>query len=365
MEFVLETQLNPRAECLFLLSRHCNQMPDVPNSIFAGVHWYCELHNIPDNVVAPMVDPLAQIEAEVLQGLPELGSAERLLFQSHEDFWTNLAWGFSFLEERGVELAQLAEGERREIVRQLLLLVLNHQIPDLDKVEDLPTLIQLLNEQGISTEVSWACVTVWRDPVEYQRKFRQIIRETETQLAGKQQALSAMLEKYLPDVQSTLKKVKTTGGILNEIPAYIQKITVYPSAMLFGQVLLVWNREMLGEHAYLFVSLHYWALDRLTAQYSDNSKLLANQAKTMADVRRVELLKALRGKPLCNQELVELLGYSQANVSYHMTYLQQEKFVKVEKRGSRIEYSLNRESMQAFVELIQATFLQQPRSGQG
>ena len=55
--------------------------------------------------------------------------------------------------------------------------------------------------------------------------------------------------------------------------------------------------------------------------------------KALADPGRVRILQALRGRPLCVCQLVELLGLAPSTVSRHLTVLTQADLVACRKDG--------------------------------
>lgn len=69
---------------------------------------------------------------------------------------------------------------------------------------------------------------------------------------------------------------------------------------------------------------------------------------------RVDILKALKSQPLCNQDLSNLLGLSTATISHHMDNLLMNNFVTTTKRGTRVDYSLNSPAIRAYLESVLA-----------
>lgn len=62
--------------------------------------------------------------------------------------------------------------------------------------------------------------------------------------------------------------------------------------------------------------------------------------KVLASRKRLEILQLLKQHPLNVNEMVEMLGISQPNLSQHLTLLRQNGLLKVSRQGQRAYYSL-------------------------
>ena len=62
--------------------------------------------------------------------------------------------------------------------------------------------------------------------------------------------------------------------------------------------------------------------------------------KVLANRKRLEILQLLKKKQLSVNEMVEMLGMRQPNLSQHLTLLRQYKLVKVSREGQKAYYSL-------------------------
>lgn len=66
-----------------------------------------------------------------------------------------------------------------------------------------------------------------------------------------------------------------------------------------------------------------------------------NIFKSLSDPNRLRILKMLQISPLCVCEITEILGVSNSTVSQHLSILKKNKFIKENRDGRWINYSIN------------------------
>lgn len=74
--------------------------------------------------------------------------------------------------------------------------------------------------------------------------------------------------------------------------------------------------------------------------------------KAIANPTRLKLIDALRKKPLTVGELCKVTGFEQSRVSHSLKYLAERCFVKAEKQGRMMKYSLNKETILPIVIMV-------------
>ncbi len=105
-----------------------------------------------------------------------------------------------------------------------------------------------------------------------------------------------------------------------------------------GQAL--WNFDDGYYHHYGFT-----LLERLDNQ---NEKQLALLFKTLADSKRLQMLKLLSRKSLYSKELAELCQLTPATTSYHMSKIVESGLAKIEwRQNNKVYYSLNKEAVRS------------------
>lgn len=81
-------------------------------------------------------------------------------------------------------------------------------------------------------------------------------------------------------------------------------------------------------------------------------ELIAQRFRIIGEPMRIRLLDALRDGPLTINELTELLGASQQNVSKHIGVLAQAGIVARDKDGTRVRCSIADETIFDLCELV-------------
>ncbi len=76
--------------------------------------------------------------------------------------------------------------------------------------------------------------------------------------------------------------------------------------------------------------------------------------QTLAADTRLKIIQVLEKKPLCVNEIVTLTGYEQTLISHHLKVLQHHGMVFVEKRGKFKYYTVNQQTIQPLLWLIDA-----------
>lgn len=68
---------------------------------------------------------------------------------------------------------------------------------------------------------------------------------------------------------------------------------------------------------------------------------IADICKILSVEARVKILQVLKGRSLCVNAITQRMNISQSAISQHLRILKSAGFVKAEKRGYWIHYSLN------------------------
>lgn len=93
-------------------------------------------------------------------------------------------------------------------------------------------------------------------------------------------------------------------------------------------------------------------------------KLQAAISKTMANSLRLAILYFLKDGEKTVNELAELLGASQSNVSQHLAMMRQREIVKTRKEGSNVYYSVANPKINQACEMVREVLLEQLKQKQ-
>jgi ArsR family transcriptional regulator, virulence genes transcriptional regulator len=90
-------------------------------------------------------------------------------------------------------------------------------------------------------------------------------------------------------------------------------------------------------------------------------ELQAEISKTMANPLRLAILYSLKNGEKTVNELAELVGVSQSNVSQHLALMRQRQIVKTRKSGVSIFYSVSSPKISLACDMIRDVLLDQLR----
>lgn len=68
---------------------------------------------------------------------------------------------------------------------------------------------------------------------------------------------------------------------------------------------------------------------------------VANLFKIFADATRLQIIQNLKESPKNVSQLVNELGYTQANISKHLKYMHSQNLLNREQKGNSVYYSIN------------------------
>lgn len=359
MDITVIPQVDAAAECILLLNRYHSQLPEIPNSIQESTNQLCEKYDIPHNILTPGIEPLIQIENHVLQGLTAPVEQIRFFFSYAEATFANLAWALYFLEQEGINFEEISNAAMLQELRRLLCITLNCPAKATENIVTIQDLAAFLDAFPCAVQTKWACLMFWCHPAAYQKQFRSILQEAVSRFHEMDTTVQTVLEEHMDAFQALARTPGSSMPIQKLASDLGENIVLYPSLMWFSGIGVVWDHT----HPHtgkplLLAGILYPLLTQLTEKYSNNSEFLANGSKSLANVHRINILKALKVKPMCNQDLTELLGLSAATISQHMSCLVQDGFVNISKRGNWVDYSLNSENLGLFLSNIYSTLLQ-------
>ena len=308
-DFQITPHVDPLVECIFLLNRRYGQLSDIPNNIATLAKQICDRYEIPTSALQHEIDILSKIEEHVLNNLSAPKEQLEFFFTYTEGILANLAWGLYFLEQEHIDFACLsAEGMLQEL-HHLLCIALNcppeallrcagHAVPctlfrelSLFPAHQMDQSSVLVQTGRISTSISehppGSCRSV----------------------SGNGRSFDPLLEAAAPGLAELFSQ-KDQNNVLQKLaPHYTGPVILRPSAIWFNGMGIVWDHTRSdSSEARLFTGILYQPLVKLTQQYRNSSELIANGTKTLGDVRRVEILKALKNQSLCNQDLADLLN---------------------------------------------------------
>ena len=138
---------------------------------------------------------------------------------------------------------------------------------------------------------------------------------------------------------------------------------VFPFIFQFSSIALFSNfvtAAHFGDPEQTFIA-YGCMIDRINACSEtgrDAAESMLGLLHALDDKRRLEILTALKNRPLCGQDLAALTGLSAATISHHMNELASTGLVGIEKQGVKLFYHLKAERFGDLCELLQKGFLE-------
>lgn len=205
--------------------------------------------------------------------------------------------------------------------------------------------IDLLDEIDIKEDVKWKLVQVYKNPTSHYRELAGIILNNEEAYKTAYKEVSQLVEEFIEDFQ---KNPENKCMNLQEIIGFKlnnNKVIIYPTVAKFYAVTFNLKDEC---------DIWYYGIlfDKLlqTSRSIENGKgQIINVLKSLSDKSKFEIIRLLKNEEMYGQQIAEKLKLTTATVSYHMNDLVGANLVFLERRDSRIYYSLNKEAIKEFI----------------
>ncbi|MEQ1621541.1 MAG: metalloregulator ArsR/SmtB family transcription factor [Methylococcales bacterium] len=85
----------------------------------------------------------------------------------------------------------------------------------------------------------------------------------------------------------------------------------------------------------------------------------ANRLKAMSHPLRLKILCVLGNQSMCVQDIVELVGTSQSNISQHLSILRDKKIIDFKKDANRVFYFIDDARVLQLIKMMQEVFCSQ------
>lgn len=346
--------IDPIVELNFTLERCYGQATDIPNSVAGICESLSQKYSIPLDELTALLAPAQAMEDELRALLDGRTAPLEPFWQPESTQDCRLIWAFFHLLRDGGNQDLTDIG----VLRRLATLTLNCE-PELPpEVQDFDSLLHFLTTYPCTQQTKWVCAQLWREPQQYLDQYLSLLslcepviqRHAETLQPDYDAALSRVRQQFSHDPQEYLQQI----GIEH---ISLDSLAVCPSVGFFNGISLVWDQLNPGSPVHFIPGVYHYQLSQLIRQYSDNTEYLSDRLKSIADKRRLDIIRLLRSGPLCGQDLVERIGLSPATISHHMNSLVTAGFIAMDKQGTRASYSINQEFIKSFIQNLSNTLL--------
>jgi len=198
---------------------------------------------------------------------------------------------------------------------------------------------------------------------EYESRVNRLLDQAETLICEKADLLEPYAQKALevwnalPD-DATFFDLLALEGIRLDCP----RAEVYPMVMNFTTITV---------HSNILCAEHFGIEERTVITYGilvdeftrsertgkTDLESITNLLHALDDKKRLQILVALRERPLYGQELAVITDLSPGTVSHHMGELVGAGLVTIEKQGVKLLYNLNEVRLKEFTSMLEKNLL--------
>ncbi|HWQ98111.1 MAG TPA: metalloregulator ArsR/SmtB family transcription factor [Clostridia bacterium] len=198
---------------------------------------------------------------------------------------------------------------------------------------------------------------------EYETRVNRMLDQAEALLREKAHLLEPYAEKALADWnalqgedaffdQLALEGIRLDCPHADVTPIVMQFTTIYVhSNILTAQYL---GKE---EQTTIYYGVLVDEYTRTERTGKTDLESIANLLHALDDKKRLQILVALRERPLYGQELAAVTELSPGTVSHHMGELVGSGLVKIEKQGVKLLYSISEQRFREFTAMLDKSFL--------
>lgn len=349
----IETGLNPAIECILFLEKTYALTDDYPNPSMVTCQSLAEKHGIPVELIEEKAAPVAALEADLLAVLEDRKDLWGEMFYPGSSQENRLPWALFFLDQQGgIPAVDL------KLRRNLICMMLNCSEDQTANITDIGTLFQVIDRFSCSSQTKWLCARVWQQPEEYYRRYQELIDLVTPIVRRHSEKMAGLCQTATSFVTSTLENDPTFFQRNFGFPSTpLESLHIFPMAINFNGIGVFWEEAIDRDTSFLMMGILRQPLQELILTYCDNSPYLADRLKSIADLRRVEILKLLKNSPMYGQELADLLQLSPATISHHMNFLVSSGFVSVTRKGTKTSYSLHRQNLDSFLQNLRISLL--------
>ncbi len=353
MEITFETQLNPELDCVLLLSGYFAGRPDAL-PVSRKLAEIASERGLPKEELEALAAPILKLESYILSNLTVPEKLLRFYFPAEEDCagtqGSEIGEAFWSLQYEGVRFRDLPPAERHREKMRLIDMILTPMLKNsLPEVPDLSALLELLDSLDCKDHIARVCMSIFRDPVSHQENFERIIREAAALYRQQMYLLPAVTEAWIAFLKTKIRVDGDKLYVMNFTFPLDTKIIFRPSAFEMYHM-RVYDVTAPNPVCLAVAGILDEQILDIINRYDCSVPQLVQRLKTVADLRRMEIIAALQAGPLYVEDLTDRLSMSPALISHHISYLLHDQLIKLEKDGAKNRYSLNYAQINQFLQ---------------
>ena len=354
MEHITFHPLNLRLEAAACLSRIAYRGENERSGdLKVAIDYYCKKYNLDRARFAPMLEAYEFVKARFVCEEQELLT----LFGEPDGMETNI-------NDLIRQLRFNLKGERIHDISSRITLFLSDEVDEpITRPCDVSDLIAYVQRQPVSDSAKLMLADAIIRFEEYESRANVLLDQAEALIREKQHLLEPYAEhaleiwRILPD-EGAFFDTLALEGIRLDCP----RADVYPMVMQFTMISVHSNAvsaQQFGEEerANITYGIYVDEFSRCARSGKTDLESIANLLRALDDKKRLQILVALRERPLYGQELASVTELSPGTVSHHMGELVGTGLVTIEKQGVKLLYSINEPRIRELTAMLEKNFL--------
>ena len=333
MKLKLEREFNPYLEILGLLSYSINFELSKTETIeelnqlgIAGKVFY-------DTHFQTWEKVILQFKKEM-----KSNSYYEFFFPEHSSIDKTLTYIYLSLITEYIDLIKSTDVKKSELQMILIELILHSFDDEISSPKEVANdFYEYLSKLEASEFDKWKLFTLYQEPIKYFQGLINLI-EMNIPLYEKLYDQKEIVD-YINQQISTLENGEMNDEIL--VASIAPDSLVYPTLMhLLAQIVLD------DKSYYGLLNYEIFRSDAFSSAIDEN---IIIKLKALSDKSKLQILIALKKRPMYSLEIAEELELTAGTISHHMNVLVGANLVKIEKQSSKVYYQINEDGIKATI----------------
>ena len=346
--------LDPRLEAAAALSRLAYRGENERSGdLRTAVDYYCKKYNFDRTRFAGMLEAYEYVKARFVCEEQELLT----LFGEPSGMEINL---YELLRQLRFNLGD----ERVKELKNRIALFLSDEAdePMFDQA-DVSALLAYAQRQPIGDSAKLLLADAVIRFEAYEARASLLLDQAETLMREKMHLLTPYAEQALAKWHALESEEKFFDQLAHEgIRLDCPRADVFPLVMQFTTIMMHSNvlcAQEFGEeeHTNILYGVFVDEFTRSDRTGKTDLESISNLLRALDDKKRLQILVALRERPLYGQELAVVTELSPGTVSHHMSELVGTGLVTIEKQGVKLLYSISESRIRELTAMLEKSFL--------
>ncbi|MDQ0361987.1 ArsR/SmtB family transcription factor [Breznakia pachnodae] len=333
MKLKLEREFNPYLEILGLLSYSINfelskkETIDELNSLGIAGKVFYDTH-------------FQTWEKVILQFKKEMKSNSyyEFFFPEHSSIDKTLTYIYLSLTTEHIDLIKSADVKKSELQMILIELILHSFDDEVSSPEEVTNdFYEYLSKLEASEFDKWKLFTLYQEPIKY---FQGLINLIEVNIPLYEKLYNQKeIINYIDHQINILENEEMNEEIL--IASLAPDSLIYPTLMHPLAQIVLDTKSYYG-----LLNYEIFRSDTFSATIDEN---IIIKLKALSDKSKLQILIALKKRPMYSLEIAEELELTAGTISHHMNVLVGANLVKIEKQSSKVYYQINEDGIHATI----------------